>query len=259
MSVEQVRPHDPSARGPAHRWQQVYRSIADQMSQGLLVPGDRLQGERSLSDGYGVGRTTIRRALAELERDGLIESHQGRGNFVSGAPLSESNALLSLGELAAARGLRTTSDVRRADVRPATLEEADLFGIAPGARLFDLERLRYLDGLEFAVAESLVPLSVAPGIETADFRAASLYAELGARDAFPVRAEYSVWADRADGQTARLLKIADGDPVLVSSTRAQDQQRRVVQVSRVVYRADRYRLQTVLTRRHPAQQGGPSR
>jgi DNA-binding GntR family transcriptional regulator len=135
-----------------------------------------------------VGRTTIRRALAALERDGLIESHPGRGNFVSGGPLSESNALVSLGELAAARGLKTTSDVRRADVRRATLEEADLFGIAPGAKLLDLERLRYLDGQEFALAESLVPLSIAPGIETVDFRTASLYAELGSRNALPVRA-----------------------------------------------------------------------
>jgi GntR family transcriptional regulator len=258
MSSAPVRPAEHPARGQAHRWQQVYRSISEQISRGVLVSGDRLQGERSLSEGYGVGRTTIRRALAELERDGLIESHPGRGNFVSGGPLSESNALVSLGELAAARGLTTTSDVRRAHVRHATLEEADLFGIAPGASLFDLQRLRYLDGLEFALADSLVPLAVAPGIEDVDFRTASLYAELGVRGAFPVRAEYSVWAEGADDAIAPLLGIEVGDPVLVSSTRARDQQHRVVQVSRVTYRADRYRLQTVLTRQ-PSKQRSPSR
>jgi len=259
MSDEQMGSSEHPARGQTHRWQQVYRSISDQIVKGVLESGDRLQGERSLSVGYGVGRTTIRRALAELEHDGLIESHPGRGNFVAGGPLSESNALLGLGELAAARGLTTTSDVRRADVRHATLEEADVFGIAPGASLFDLQRLRYLDGLEFALADSLVPLSIAPGIDDVDFRTASLYAELGARGAFPVRAEYSVWAEAADDGTARLLGIEVGDPVLVSSTRASDQQRRVVQVSRVTYRADRYRLQTVLTRPQPSRQRSLSR
>lgn len=243
------------ARGAELRWHQIYRSIVDQIASGQLTSGDRLQGERSLSESYGVGRTTIRRALAELEREGLIESLAGRGNFVAGRRLSESNALVSLAELAAARGLTATSMVLRTAVRPATLEEADLFGIAPGAALFDLERVRYLDGLEFALAHSLVPLSVAPGIEGTDFRTASLYAELEARGAYPVRAEYTVWADRADEQTAHLLAIDQDDPVLVSSTRASDRLRRVVQVSRVVYRADRYRLQTVLTRRPAAVPG----
>jgi len=235
--------------GVEFRWRQVYRSIADQITTGVLEAGDRLQGERDLSVTFGVGRTTVRRALAELERDGLVEPLPGRGNFVSGGPLSESNALVGLTELAAERGLSTTSIVERAEIRSASLEEAETFGMAPGAPLFHLERLRLLDGLEFALSDSLIPASRAPGLEDVDFRTASLYAELDARGASPVRAEYWVWAGRADERAAALLAIEAGDPVLFSDTRTTDARRRVIQTARVVYRADRYRLRTVLTRR----------
>ena len=78
------------------RYQRVYRSIAERIASGELSKGDRLQGERDLSAAFGVGRTTVRRALAELQRDGLVESLPGRGSFVAGGPLSDSNVLVGL-------------------------------------------------------------------------------------------------------------------------------------------------------------------
>lgn len=54
------------------------RALAD----GTLAPGDRLPTEADLVEQYGVHRTTVRRALDELRREGLIVSSQGRGHFV---------------------------------------------------------------------------------------------------------------------------------------------------------------------------------
>lgn len=47
-----------------------------------FAPGDRLPTERQLAEEFGVGRSVTRRALAELEADGLITRHVGRGTFV---------------------------------------------------------------------------------------------------------------------------------------------------------------------------------
>lgn len=46
------------------------------------APGARLPTERQLADDFGVGRSVTRRALAELEKEGLITRHVGRGTFV---------------------------------------------------------------------------------------------------------------------------------------------------------------------------------
>jgi DNA-binding GntR family transcriptional regulator len=235
---------------PQPLYLRVYRIIADQIAGGTLGPGDRLPAERTLCEQLGVSRATVRRALLELSEDGLIESSLGRGSFVTAGPLVEPpNALLSLTELGSRRGLVPSARVLRAAVRPATVTESEAFGIAPGADVFVLERLRMLDGVPVAVDASRVPLARAPGLVEVDFATASLYATLNEAGAAPVRAGYTVDALPAAGPEAALLGIEDGTPVLVTMTTAYDAADRVVELCRTVYRGDRYRFRATLVRR----------
>ena len=232
------------------RYLSVYRLIADEIASGSLTPGTRLPAERVLCQRLSVGRATVRRALRELVRDGLVESSVGRGTFVSGGPISECpNALESITEVAASRGLTSSAEVLEARVRPATVDEADAFRIAPGADLFELERLRLLDGLPFALMRSRVPLSRAPAVASADYSRASLYEALVAAGAAPTRADHVVWADHATDRQATLLGLGQGEPVMVSTTTARDRGGRVVEMGEAVFRADRYRFRATLTRR----------
>jgi len=54
------------------------------ISAGDYSPGDRLPPERELIDRLGMSRTTLRRALEALEREGAIWRHVGKGTFVAG-------------------------------------------------------------------------------------------------------------------------------------------------------------------------------
>lgn len=67
-----------------------YRGIADGLRQaiadGEYSPGDRLPGEGPLAAAFGVARMTMRRALAELEKDGTVRVSMGRGRFVGPPP-----------------------------------------------------------------------------------------------------------------------------------------------------------------------------
>jgi DNA-binding GntR family transcriptional regulator len=231
-------------------WQRVHALIADQIASGVLAPGQRLPAERTLCDALGVSRATVRRALATLAADGLVESSAGRGSFVASGRLAEpANALMSLTELGASRGLAATARVLSEDVREATLEESELFAIAPGADLFELARLRMLDGLPVAVDRAAVPLRRAPQLTDVDWTTASLYAELAAAGAEPVSAAYTLEAQPADAEEAELLGLAPGAPVLVTTTSTHDAEGRLVEVTRTAYRGDRYRFHATLTRR----------
>src|ERR1700741_4534568 len=158
-------------------YDRVYRVIADAIERGDLAPGDRIPAERALCEQLGVSRVTVRRAFRRLAEDGLIVSGVGRGSFVSqGAPVGEPpNEPRSFSEMARAQGFEPSSRLLSAGSRPAGIEEAEAFGIVPGAAVFELRRLRYLDGVAIALDVSRVPLSLAPELAATDFTAASLY------------------------------------------------------------------------------------
>jgi DNA-binding GntR family transcriptional regulator len=65
----------------------MYARIAEHLRERLAgrAPGSALPSETSLAAEFGVVRNTVRRALAELERDGLIVTLPGRGR-VTGEP-----------------------------------------------------------------------------------------------------------------------------------------------------------------------------
>jgi GntR family transcriptional regulator len=230
-------------------YHRVYREIAREIESGALQPGDRLPSERWLCDELGVSRATVRRAIEELVGDGLVEG-RGRGSFVTGDALVEPpNTLMSLSELGRSRGLEATSRVLASDLRPATIDEADAFGIAPGAEVFELQRLRMLDGLPISVDHNRVPLRLVPGAALLDFTSASLYEALEREGHPPARADYELEARGADEHEAELLGLAPDAPVLFATTVAIGEDSRVLDLGRTVYRADRYRFQATLMRR----------
>src|SRR5580692_6965449 len=66
----------------------LYVQLRDQLRAlvhaGDLRPGDRIPASRELATMLGVHRTTVANAYAELESEGLIQGHVGRGTFIRG-------------------------------------------------------------------------------------------------------------------------------------------------------------------------------
>jgi len=60
----------------------IAASLRERIAAGNPPPGSLLPSESALCQDYGVTRNTVRRALAELAEDGLIETVPGRGRVV---------------------------------------------------------------------------------------------------------------------------------------------------------------------------------
>lgn len=63
--------------------EEIARRLRDEIRSGALNPGDRLPTENQLSQRFDVSRSVIREAISRLKDDGLVNSRQGRGAFVS--------------------------------------------------------------------------------------------------------------------------------------------------------------------------------
>ncbi len=66
----------------------LYVQLRDQLRalvhSGELRSGDRIPASRELAGQLGVHRTTVANAYAELESEGLISGHVGRGTYICG-------------------------------------------------------------------------------------------------------------------------------------------------------------------------------
>jgi DNA-binding GntR family transcriptional regulator len=237
--------------GPAGQLTSRVRDVlAARIARGELAAGSQLPTERELSSAFAVSRVTVRRAIASLAEDGLVYAIQGRGTFVASDRLAEPpNALLSFHDMVAREGVVVGAQPLHTEVRPATLSESELFGIAPGAPLFALDRLRTLDALPVAIDSNLLPLGLAPGLLEIDWSQESLYSRLEAAGHAPVTADYAVEARPADSEQAELLATTLGAPLLVAESRAFDDHRRLIVLGVISYRGDRYRFRSTLVAR----------
>ncbi len=223
--------------------------LTSNISAGELQPGDRLPSEREMSEQFDVSRATIRHAIASLADDGLLVRRAGLGNFVAQPTISEpASKLRSFTELAASRGLPTSSVVLWSEVREATLDESHTFKIASSARIFLLDRVRYLDTTPISIDRSKVPLRICPQLPHLDFSTASLYTALDNAGSGPARADYSIRAIVTNSDDARLLHTNVGQPLLHATTVSYSKSGALVELGEMRYRGDRYRFEASLTR-----------
>ena len=167
MSMTQETPGGIRSDYPEPLWIQAVNLISGEIENGTLKPGSRLPPERELCLQLGISRVTLRKALNKLVENGVLIPSHGRGWYVADrdapAPNKEwPNNLESFSETAARIGLTATSLVLRAEVAPASLDEAEPLLIAAGTPIFHLERVRLLNGVPIAIDVTQIPLSLAP-------------------------------------------------------------------------------------------------
>ncbi|MEU6716783.1 GntR family transcriptional regulator [Nonomuraea sp. NPDC046802] len=76
----------PDFSDPRPAYLQIADNLRHEVTAGRLKVGERLPARRQLAQQYGVAVETIRRALDELTRDGLISTQSTRGTYVVKAP-----------------------------------------------------------------------------------------------------------------------------------------------------------------------------
>ena len=80
------RPHTPTSPRPNGRrdsTQDIRAYLLEAVVQGAVGPGGKLPTERELAARFDLPRNTVRKTLAQLEAEGTITRHVGRGTFLA--------------------------------------------------------------------------------------------------------------------------------------------------------------------------------
>ena len=227
-------------QGKGPRYKQLCRHIGGLVAAGTLQPDDQLPAEREIAEIAQVSRVTVRKAIAELVSDGLIEQRQGAGSFVRGGgeKFEQSlSSLVSFTENLQARGIVSTSEVLLKGVFRPTPAEAMVFGLSAHHQVARIHRLRRGDGLPMALEHSSLPEDILP---RPDKIQTSLYDLLRARGKAPTRAIQRVTAVNAPVPVARHLDLAEGAAVLQIERTAYLSTGRPIEFTSGFYRSDVY-------------------
>ena len=203
------------------------------------APGTAAPSERELVHRFGVARMTVRQAMDALVVEGLLERIPGRGTFVA-RPRRTASRVSSFGEEMARRNLLSESQTLLARREQAGPGVARALSISEGDAVIHWRRLRRGDGTPMCIEDAYLNEILIPGFLQAGMPT-SLYEALGVRGLRPTWAEDSITADIASEEEARLLEVEPGVAVLRHSRRALAGEK-VVEVSRSVYRSDRFTL-----------------
>jgi GntR family phosphonate transport system transcriptional regulator len=199
-------------------WRQIASQVQQAINTGTYAPGGRLPTEAELSQHFGVNRHTVRRALEELSRAGLVRVEQGRGSFVAEDVI----------EYAVEPRTRFSEWIRKQNKEPsgrvlqlketaATAQVAVGLGIRQGARVVLMERLGFADDRPVSLTTHHFPASRFRGLLDALHGTSSITEALRAVGVSDyLRQTSRVSARLPSAEEAELLRMPRNRPVLVS-------------------------------------------
>jgi GntR family phosphonate transport system transcriptional regulator len=204
-------------------WRQIVARLRRDIASGAFQPGAKLPTEAELSSQFGVNRHTVRRALEELSRDGLVRVEQGRGSFVAEDVLDYNvEARTRFTEWIRKHNKEPSGIVRQLQEIHADPRVAAGLGIRGGSRVVVLERLGFADDRPVSLARHYFPAMRLKGILQALQAAPRITAALravGVEDY--LRQQTRVTARLPTQAEAELLRMARNRPVVITATRRQ--------------------------------------
>ncbi len=221
-------------------YHQIRENLRDLIESGELRSGTMLPPERELAEQYGVSRLTVRQAISELVRDGLLIRQHGVGTFVAPPKLSQVQPMaLSFTQRMIQAGRAPTSRVLACEIVPASYNVARHLGVQPDTPVVRLSRLRLADGQPVMLETTHLPADRFPGLVDEDFRTQSLYAVLSTRYGVTLAEAIQTLEPVAlTAYEAEQLGAQEGAPAMLVEVIASSQEGWVVEYSRAVVRGD---------------------
>lgn len=226
-----------------HLYEQI-KSVIDRRIEAEEWPADfQVPSEADLADEFGTSHLTVRRALRELQADGVLLRVQGRGTFVIGP--RQQCAVFSLPDIAeevAFSGGAHHCRVLQHEVLGSNSPWRNMLPLRPEDVIFHTRLLHLEDGTPIQLEDRYVNAKEAPGYLEQDFTRFTPQNWL-LRETSVTTVDNMIRAIRADEDVRQHLQIDETQPCLLLD-RSTWRDGTPVTRSRFIYPGDRYRLRS---------------
>ncbi len=227
-------------------YRQLMDIVQQQITAGFLREGQQIPSESEMSEAYQVNRHTVRQAIGELCRLGVLYKVRGRGTFVAKAPLdcieyqlSPKNRftdnIVNSGRIPGNKIMRAAEIAAPNDVQTALGLDAD-------EQVYYLQVLRFVNERPFLVSQIFLPVKYFPDFlkNIGNFRSLSqIFEQYGIN---LKRVKSLVRATFPSQEEALLLGIPSNMPVLKAENLLKSQDDILIEYNLSCYRGDLAKL-----------------
>ena len=237
-SIFERRAWNRTRGGPLYA--QLRQHIEESIHSGRIGAGESLPSEREIADIADVSRVTVRKAVGDLVKDGLIVQRPGSGTSVAqqlNRVEQSLSRLTSFTEDMARRGRAVTSTWLDRGLFTPSPEETITLGLSADSLVARIARLRIADGVPLAIERASLSPEFVPDPGRLKH---SLYALLDEGGNKPVRAIQRISARNLAAEDAALLDVPVGAAGLDIERISYLRSGKVVEFTRSIYRGDAY-------------------
>lgn len=231
---------------PVPLYNQLKELLRGQILDGSYSPLSRMPSENELGTLYQVSRITVRQALNDLQKEGLIFKIHGKGTFVAKPKTFQNvSTLQGLAESLSRLGYEVINRVQSFKTVVATPRVAQRLAVAEGSRVIEIKRVRLINREPVSLEVTYLPLAIGEKLEKAD---------LVTRDIFLIlendcqinlgHAELAIDAVLAESELTRALQIEEGSPIMRIERLTHSAEGEPIDFEYLYYRGDafQYRL-----------------
>ncbi|MBG0786553.1 MAG: GntR family transcriptional regulator [Anaerolineaceae bacterium] len=220
---------------------QVKQKLMERIQSGEFNDGDMLPTENALREEFDVSRATIRNALNEIENERMIVRKRGVGTIVKKPKFKkELMKLQSFTNLMRSRGLTPRKETLTVEIIDTPKEVEEHLKNRQSNKSWFLKRLLLADekpiGLQYLYLPNNLTFSPDDLVNMQSFY--ELVKEK--HNIIPSFAEEVLTATVADAETASIMQIEEGAPLLTVWRTVYDEDGAVFEVSNLLYIADSF-------------------
>lgn len=205
-----------------------------------------LPSETALSQEFSVTRMTVRKALDELKREGMITTERGKGSRVTTKKIEQSlQRFYRFGKEVGDTGVPAKSRIIERKTCDPPAEISEMFHSQEPFYFF--VRVRYFEDTPLSLEHVYIPVSVAPGLIDEPIEMVSIAELLEKKYNIPIIKATEYLTPRiADTYEAEQLELQPATPIFQTERITKSQEGRVIEFRRSVIRGDMVKFSTEL-------------
>lgn len=197
-------------------YEQIKAHLRSSILNGTYAPHSQMPSENELCEMFSVSRITVRQALGDLQKEGLLFKLHGKGTFVSKPKAFQNvSALQGFAEAMSSMGYEIVNQLDDIRFVPANAHVAARLKLAEGAQVAEIHRVRLLNREPVSLEITWVPEAIGKRLANADLVTRDIFLILENDCGVPLgHADVSIDAILADEDIVAALKVEEGSPVL---------------------------------------------